>query len=158
MNTDARHSRLSLDINDPNGHLSFQRFGLTTLESENQLDVLLRELDAVRPTTAEFLTRLAYQTDYGIYNHDLLRNKRPLAMVRMHEKEDVVEGGYLFSRIRRYHINRIYKHFGLNLIEFMELPQYVIELLFEITQVESVVNESQAHALQQELNNSLNKE
>lgn len=140
-NEDARFSRLSLDYNDPNGHLAFSRFGLAQQQEETQIDTLLRELPAVRPSIAEIISLTSYQTEYGIFDHDADRGMRPLALVALHPKEDAMEGGPLFTHIRKFHSHRIYKHFGLSLAEFMELPPYVVELLYEMAEAEAVRNE-----------------
>lgn len=146
-----------MNYDDPNGHLLFQRFGLTNIEQESQVDAMLAELPAVRPTTAELLTLAAYQTDYGIYDHERLKGVKPLALVRMHDKENIVEGGLLYSHIRRYHVSRIYKHFGLNLTDFLALPLHVVDLLYDIAQSESVKSDADARELQRELNDQFDE-
>lgn len=111
----------------------------------------MRDLPAVRPTVAEQITLACYQTEYGIFDHEAPHSNRPLAMVAMHDKEDVIEGGQLFSHIRKYHSHRVYKLFGINLIEFLELPPYVVELLYDMAAAEAVRTESTHRKLQQQL-------
>lgn len=151
MNTDARFSRLTLDLNDRNGHVAFSSFGLSHLSKKGQLDVLLQELPAVRPTAAEIITLSCYQTEYGIHPHDRPRPDRPLALVAMHPKEDVMEGGPLFSHIRKFYNYQITKHFGLSLSEFLELPPFVTELLYDICRADATQTESTHRSVQRQL-------
>jgi hypothetical protein len=154
-NTDARQSRLSLNYEDPDGHVVFSRFGLTPRNTRSELERLLEELPAVRPTVAEILALSAYQTEYGIYNHQAPDHTRPLALVAMHPKEDVLEGGPLFSHIRRYHQHQIQQHFRLSLVEFLELPPYLVDLLYDITPAESHRTQSITRQIQHQLDHDL---
>lgn len=93
---------------------------------------MLRDSPAVRPTAAAQLSLMAYQTDYGIYDH--IHNpdpNRPLAIMALHPKENSWEGGPMFSLIRRYHTYRIYEQ-GYSWDVFCELPyphaMFVIEM------------------------------
>lgn len=129
----------------------FERFGLAQRGQVSQLDTLLRELPAVRPSAAEAIARACYQTEYGIFDHDHAQGFKPLALVALHPKEDVVEGGLLFSHIRRYHSRQIYRNFGISLMEFLTLPPYVVELLYEIAEAESVRTEQVNNTIQRQL-------
>lgn len=51
----------------------------------------------------------------------------------MHPCEDVNEQSQLQSIIRTYHIKNIKDLFGLNLIEFLELPMDIVDMLFTIS-------------------------
>lgn len=121
-------------------------FGLTRLGQRGQLDALLEELPAVRPTTAELITRNYYQTEYGIYDHAKARGDRPLALVALHDKEDVVEGGMLFTYVRAFFNYRLHQR-GLSLNEFLELPYHVVELILDIAREE----ENQDHKRQEDM-------
>lgn len=109
----------------------------------------------MRPTAAEIITLTCYQTEYGIYNHERPDRQRPLALVAYHPKEDVLEGGPLYSHIRRYFNYQIFKHFGLNLTEFLELPPHVVELLYDIARADGVQQGSTARQIQRQLNMDL---
>lgn len=133
----------------------FSRFGLTHQDEPSQLDTLLRELPAVRPTAAEYIARTSYQTEYGIYDHERLHGHQPLAVVAMHPKEDVIEGGPLFTHIRRYHSHQIYKQFGVSLTEFLELPLHVVELLYAMAEAEATRVESGLRSAQRQMESDL---
>jgi len=146
---------LSLTLDDPNGHVGFSRFGLDQLGQEGQFDALLRELPAVRPTAAEMIGLSCYQTEYGIFNHSRVRGpteQRPLASVALHDKEDVMEGGPLFSHIRRFYQYRLHKLFGLSLNEFLELPLYMVELLYDIAIADATQQDHTHRDVQRQLN------
>jgi hypothetical protein len=146
-----------LDLNDANGHVGFSSFGLHQLNSSGQIDALLRELPAVRATAAEIITLSCYQTEYGIFNHERPHPERPLALVAMHPKEDVVEGGPLYSHIRRYYNYQIYKHFGLSLSEFLELPMHLADLLYDISRADATQHETTQRSVQRQLDLDFNE-
>lgn len=114
------------------------QFGLDKLRQQEpgQLDALLRELPAVRPTTAHRLSTIAYQTEYGIFDHSnpALVKERPLAVVAMHPKEDVIEGGVERSHIRRFFNYRLGETFNLSLKDFFDLPVHVVNFLYELAE------------------------
>lgn len=112
------------------------------MSGESELDRLLSELPAIRPTSAELITRMAYQTEYGIFDHQKHGYSRPLASVAFHDKEDVLEGGPLFTHIRKYHSRQIYKSFGLSLLEFMDLPVYITQLIYDIADNDAVSSDA----------------
>lgn len=118
----------------PNAHVGLLSFGLDRVNKRGQLDVLLRDLPAVRPTTAEILTRTAYQTEYGIFNHDdpHAAHRRPLALVAMHTKENVMEGSTYLSALRRFYNFKINTTFTISAKDFFALPVWETELYFEM--------------------------
>jgi hypothetical protein len=138
-------------MDDENGHVGFSSFGLNQLNSSSQIDALLRELPAVRSTAAEIITLTCYQTEYGIFNHEQPHPHNPLALVAMHPKEDALEGGPLYSHIRRYYNYQIKKHFGMSLTEFLELPPYVVDLLYDIARADATQQENTHRSVQRQL-------
>jgi len=143
---------LSLDVYDDNGHVGFARFGLDKLSTDGQLDALLRELPAVRPTAAEIITRACYQTEYGIFNHEQLGSQRPLALVAVHPKEETMEGSPLYKHIRRFYNYQIHAKFGLSLTEFLEMPPHLVELLYDIAGADATQQEQVGRAVQRQMN------
>lgn len=140
-----------MDLDSPNGHVGFSSFGLNRIEQEGQLDALIRELPAVRATAAEVITLSCYQTEYGIYNHDRY-DRGPLSLVAQHPKENSMEGGALFVHIRRFFHYRLSKLFGLSLSEFLELPPFVVELLYEIARADATQQDKTHTEVQRQLN------
>ena len=72
----------------------------------------------------------AYETNYGIYNHDEVNVNKPLALVAMHPKEDAINDNSMRTLISRYRIHEINKHYGLTLLEFIALPREYVQYIF----------------------------
>lgn len=111
-------------------------FGLDRNNQWGQFDTLLRDLPAVRPTTAKYLTRLAYLTDYGIYDCGQ-PNAHPLAAYMVHPKEDTFEGSTEMTHLRRFFVYRYGERFNLSINAYFALPYYQAEFLFELSKVDS---------------------
>jgi hypothetical protein len=107
---------------------------LERVNQRGQLDAMLRELPAMRSTTTEIMTRMAYQTEYGIFNHEDPRASklRPLALVAMHDKEDVVEGSPYASALRRFYSFKMHTTFGMTAKQFFDLPVWETELYYDM--------------------------
>lgn len=97
---------------------------------------MLRDLPAMIAGNAELAMRVAYDTEYGIYDHNTA-HRSPMALVRMHPKEQLIEGGPLYKLVREYHSFKVYKEFGISLTEYLELPRFVTELLLGICKEET---------------------
>ncbi|QBJ02611.1 hypothetical protein MZD04_gp083 [Pseudomonas phage Psa21] len=123
-------TRLSIDLSDPNGHVTQYSFGHKRRPRGGHLDKLYQEMGAVRPSTAEIMLREAYLDDYGIRPPD--HNKHPLDVVRMFDKEDTVEGGSVRSLMRKYIRYNVKEQWGLSYMEFMELPYDEAAFILEI--------------------------
>lgn len=80
------------------------------------------------------MTRTAYQTEYGIFNHDdpMAAKRRPLALVAMHPKEDVLEGSTYVSALRRFYSFKINTTFSMSAHEFFALPVWETELYYDM--------------------------
>lgn len=113
-------TRLSVDLGNPLGHVTQYSFGLRGRPRGGQLDKLYAETGAIRPTTAELMLREAYLTDYEIRPANAPHH--PLDVVRLYDKEDVVEGGAVRSLMRKYHRYDIKGQWNLSWNEFKELP------------------------------------
>jgi len=137
---------------NPNAHVSMLGFGLDKVGQWGELDTLLRDCPAVRPTTAERLSKAAYQSEYGIYDHTH-PHKHPLATVMMHAKEDVWEGGPELTHIRRYHAHRYATLFNMSLDEYFAMPYYRAEFLYELVKSTSENLSSQERATRDEIAN-----
>lgn len=88
-----------------------------------------------------------YETEYGIYNH-FSKNKSPFASVRMNAGEDINDGSLLEEVIRTYSHKRIHDIFRISLIEFMELPMDIVQMLFLIADEEMSKKTSEISKIQ----------
>jgi len=74
-----------------------------------------------------------YETEFGICNHINGSTKsRPLASVALHPSENINDGGLLEEAVRTYTSRGIKDIYGLTLIDFLELPRDIIEMLVTI--------------------------
>jgi hypothetical protein len=73
-----------------------------------------------------------YETEYGIYNHLSPINNRPLTSVAMFPSEDINDGSLLEEAIRTYVGRNIKETYGLNVIEFLDLPVDIMEMMIQI--------------------------
>lgn len=122
-----------MNLDSPNGHVLKAQFGLEGVYKPGQLDRLVRELPAVRPAAAEQLTRLAFQTEYGIYDHSV-DARRPLADLALHPKMNVFEGGSQLSYIRRFYNYRMHQQFGLTLEQFFAMEYPIAKFHLELAE------------------------
>lgn len=73
-----------------------------------------------------------YQTVTGIYNQYSGDNSRPLASVAVHPNTDVISYSPLYESLNTFDIKNIKEIFGLNYLEYIELPTYVCEIMASI--------------------------
>lgn len=73
-----------------------------------------------------------YETEYGIYDHINHITNRPLASVAIHPGEDYCSNSLLEDTLRRYIDYDIQSTYGLNIVEFLELPKDIIESMIKI--------------------------
>lgn len=101
----------------------------------NPIRELIEKAPKLCSTDAQMVLREAYETTYGIYNHNDKTAPRPLALVAMHPSENATVGSTLYERIDQFVELAVIKHFGLSLIEFFELPTDIAKRVLEIAQV-----------------------
>lgn len=73
----------------------------------------------------QIFLRESYDKHYGIYNHDINDPKRPYALVELHDAERVTAVSPLYEMLDHFPEKQILKYFGLNLLQFLELPRDV---------------------------------
>lgn len=135
---------------DPNGHVLFNSFGLGQAQKQGLIDSYLRDSPAVRPTAAAQLSLMAYQTDYGIFDHINGDANRPLALVALHDKENTYEGGPILSLIRRFNNYRLYEQ-GYSFTEFVDLPYPMAMFIFEMAENAITQKDAVAERAEKEL-------
>lgn len=95
-----------------------------------------------------------YETDWGIYNHDLSDDETdPLALIRMHSREDAYTGSYLSERIRQYHQRHVWEVTHEPLSVFLSYPRHMVMDILEYADKElrarTKVMENEANAADQ---------
>lgn len=74
-----------------------------------------------------------YETDFGIYNHDISDfEKNPLALIRMHSREDSYTGSHLAERIRQYHERQVWEITHEPLSAFLNYPRHMVLDILEL--------------------------
>lgn len=81
---------------------------------------------------AQVLNSLLYDIAYGIHDHNSPMSTNPLASVTQHPVEDYSNYSGLYRTIERYERQKVNEVFGLSLIEYLELPRYVTDMLTTI--------------------------
>lgn len=76
----------------------------------------------------------SYEQSYGIFNHNSDR-ANPLSIVSVHQTERYTEGSGLYNLIARYLKHPIKDRFGLDLIEFINLPREYTEELIRLSAI-----------------------
>ena len=89
------------------------------------LDQMLAHAPPQDGYSATMLALEAYDETYGIYDYSVDDPTMPLALVAMHPKEDCVSNGRLEKTIKAFRRSRVYKHYGLSLNEFLQLPRHI---------------------------------
>lgn len=101
------------------------------VDYNNPIRDLLRKAPSLVSSDTALLLRDRYETTYGIYNHDAPDPTRQLALVGMHPKEDATRHSALHERVREFGKREVFKHYGINLRDFLELPTDVCMMIFE---------------------------
>ncbi len=101
------------------------------------------------------LLRDVYETKFGIYNHlePTASKRRPLGSVAFHEPEEINDNSLLKAVIKRYMDNSVGEYTKLSLLEFMELPSDIVDIVIELCQAKSKA----VGALVSGVENDLNK-
>lgn len=85
---------------------------------------------------AEILLREAYIDDYAI--RPVTSAKHPLDIVRLYDKEDVIEGGAVRSLMRKYKSYNIKDQWGISYTEFKELPYDEAMYMLEVSEITAI--------------------
>lgn len=107
-------------------------------------------MGAVRPVTAQLMTRRAYQQDFGICDHD---GEDPIDLMRLHPKEDIIEGGPRRTWQRKYFNYRLGDITRLNILEFFQLPYSDALFYIEMAESQTVQESIASRTVERELRN-----
>lgn len=84
---------------------------------------------------AELMTRKAYHRDYGICDHE---DDDPVDLMRLHDKEDIIEGGPRRSWQRKYFKYNLGDITRLDVLKFFELPYSDALFYLEMAETQSM--------------------
>ena len=98
-----------------------------------------------------------YETEFGIFDHIRHGQNRPLSAVAFHPSQDVNENSGLKKVIQSYIHSNIQADYGLNLLEFMDLPIDVTQLLVQMSLEKKSQKEAIANQVIRETEQEFNK-
>lgn len=106
---------------------------MKVLEDPNpkSLDELLYYAKRTDSILAQLLILEAYETTFRLYNHDIINPLEPLALVRLHDKENVVKYSRMANTVRSFRRHRVGHHFNMSLGEFLQYPRHIGRLILE---------------------------
>lgn len=112
-------------------HVARPDFG-SQIEEDNPLKrVMEHAAPIINSSDLQIALRDVYETTFGIHDHTHETEADALSLVAMREAEDIGSGGLQYERIRQYHEREVKKYWGLNLVEFLELPTDILTFLLE---------------------------
>ncbi|BDD79880.1 hypothetical protein [Burkholderia phage FLC9] len=96
------------------------------------LSKLIESTPKIVATDVRLLLLHRYETDFGIFNHDLADDELdPLALIRMHPREDAYTGSFLAERLRQYNTRHVYEVTKMPFDRFLELPRHMVMDILE---------------------------
>tara|TARA_B100000700_G_scaffold154615_2_gene171604 strand:- start:3034 stop:3369 length:336 start_codon:yes stop_codon:yes gene_type:complete len=74
---------------------------------------------------------MAYDSKFGIYDHETDVDENPLAGVSLQPKEEFFELSGLYALINRFRMQNLGERMGLSLVDYLELPLHVQAMMTE---------------------------
>lgn len=118
-------------------------FGLKDIDN-SELERVYVDTGPMRSVVTQMVTRKAYHRDRGICMH---QTDDPLDLVKLHPKEDIIEGGPRRTWIRKFVNYRIGIVTGMNLLDFFELAYDDANFIVELCESKSIQEGIQASNL-----------
>lgn len=72
-----------------------------------------------------------YETQLGIFNHEVAPPDRELAIVAFHPAEDAHTDSLLYERIEQVGQKKVHQYFGIPLDRLLEMPRDVVMKILE---------------------------
>ena len=77
------------------------------------------------------LMRDYYQTFYGIHDHTKYDSNNPIPLIGFYPAEDYLEVSLLRKRIEEFRKAKVHQVFGINWLDFIQLPSEVCAAMLE---------------------------
>ena len=116
--------------------MSTPGFGVDVLTQPEPtaLDKLWCEAEVSDPIAIQILLMEAYETVYGICDHDGAAYDNPLSVVSMHPKEDTSTYSRLYGELMRFANEELFREmWGVSILEVLEMPKDVVDEMYRIT-------------------------
>lgn len=98
--------------------------------------------------SAQIASSLAYDINYDLCNHDDSKGTSSLASVSMHPHETYWPHSGLYQAILRYDTQEIHSLYGLSLLEYLELPRDMIDMITHRAMIRPVERDAAIKAAQ----------
>lgn len=82
--------------------------------------------------TAQMMLSEGYEIEYGLYDHNNPALEHPFQGQLMKEGEKLLSDSPMRELYKTYSIYQIHKWFGLNLLEFINLPAVRFDMLVDV--------------------------
>jgi len=98
-----------------------------------------------------------YETKYGICNHPEVSRQRPLSGVEFHDCQDVNEVSGIKKVVQSYVDNNIRQDYGFTLLEFMDLPIDITQMLVTMSEERKSKKQSMVNSVIKETEKEFSK-
>lgn len=117
----------------------------------NYINELIEKAPPVVSTDAQLMLLDAYETTFGIENHEHPQKARPLLLVAQQWSEDTGKGSHLFERQQQYYDCGILKFFGIPYDRWLEQPTEIVEEQMRRGKIWGTAENAQAETLRLKL-------
>ena len=97
-----------------------------------------------------------YESKFGIFQHQLAANRRPLSSVAFHTSEDMLTHSLLAESMRTFESKKIGDIFRISYLEYMNLPVSVVSLMKDICDEILASRTKEANNVDNMLKNAMN--
>lgn len=115
---------------------------------------MIAQIPKSNSVDSQIIMRDFYENEFGIFPHFNPNKRRPLASVAIHPAEEQIDDSLLEEAIRSYTKRNIRDLYSLNIVEFLDLPMHVVNLLIKIADEAGSQKHQTAMAIERELNQS----
>ncbi len=121
-----------------------------------EMSSLLEGKEKYGPFTREILFRAAYETDFGLLDHNDPRNQKPMALVKHLPKEDEFSYGPMARAIQRFITYKIADYTNMDIVSFFQMPRCYVDMVFAAAAQEIATNAKEAERIRKALESQQN--
>lgn len=134
---------------------SFGQEYASELRPVKQLMEAIRETDkkTLSSVESQILLRELYDSNFQIAQHGDVR--RPLSLVSMQTKETIGPFSREFRVYRRFAALRVGELFNISVNEFLQLPREKVEMMFQIAEDKTLVEDRNQSEIQKSLDQAM---
>lgn len=115
--------------------------------------------DGMVSTDAQQVLLSKYETAYQIFNHDSDTDPFSYKLVELHPAETVYDQNSVYvDKMRIFYRLKIFESFGLNWLEFIELPRHVQDMMIDTLESFKIKEREEEQQRQQAMENSMRRD